>query len=698
LNFISVHAKNVSDKKNLLIASVLFVSVFCLYFIFVGNTAYAAPRLVIQSGFESDVKIVENDETKTTRFTGTDNTFNTANSWDKLNAEMAHNIFYRGSSLSKFDIVPDPLNAKNKVAKFQIVDHKDGNGRAQATFFNERRFGHTEIYNVYHVKYRQYISPDYEALKDFKPIPGMNAWTDFFELWTPTAPKGSTDVTNGAGAFRILFDFQPDNIGGFEWVIVGQDMEYKNQDGTQTWRKYNETAPVPFGKWAEWDVYVVKGADPKKNPNSPAQIIVKMKPDGEDWITLFDVKDERTEHSWIPQEGYYQFQPFKNYLGNATTEFLKRQGKSDISLYFDDFRLWVDTELPPAPKRPDTTQKPEPTVYANVIVDNSYPEPYLVKTGTWNSGKGQTNRIGIDYFLDGNTALNGLSVKYTPNLPSDGTYKLLMYMAPDRDRAAKVPVDIVHANGTKTIEISQRNDKLIELGEYTFKKGMANSVTIRNDNVIGVVLADAIEFQLLTPIVTSTTTGPNPKNAPQSAYIDRKGVLNFRPDAPMTRAEVATLLSRLLVKTPLMSTVLPFSDVPKDHWANPFIASIQSRALIMGYADGTFGPTKNMTRAELATMISRIAPLPSASGFSYYDIANHWSESAIAQVSKAGYMNGYEDGTFKPNQSITRAEVITVLNRVFKRQQATEFLTSSWLDVPTTHWAFFEIQSASVDR
>jgi hypothetical protein len=118
----------------------------------------------------------------------------------------------------------------------------------------------------------------------------------------------------------------------------------------------------------------------------------------------------------------------------------------------------------------------------------------------------------------------------------------------------------------------------------------------------------------------------------------------------------------------------------------------------MGYADGTFGPTKNMTRAELATMISRIAPLPSASGFSYYDIANHWSESAIAQVSKAGYMNGYEDGTFKPNQSITRAEVITVLNRVFKRQQATEFLTSSWLDVPTTHWAFFEIQSASVDR
>ena len=698
LNFISLQAKNVSDKKNLLIASVLFVSVFLLYFIFVGSTAYAAPKLVIQSGFESDVTVVEDDVKKTTNFVGSDNSLPSPNSWDTLNAQMGYSMFYRGSSLSKFEIVRDPLNAKNKVAKFQIVDHKDGSGRAQGTFFNERKYGHTEIYNVYHVKYRQYISPDYEALKDFKPIAGMQAWTDFFELWTPTAPKGSTDVTNAAGAFRINFEFQPNNLGGFEWVLLGQDMEYKNQDGYQTWKKFNETAPVPFGKWAEWDVYVVKGADPKNNPNSPAQVIVKMKPDGEDWITLFDVKDERTEHSWLTQEGYYQYQPFKNYLGNATTEFLKKLGKTDISLYFDDFRLWVDTELPPAPKRPVITPAPEPTVYANVIVDNSYPEPYLVKTGVWNSGKGQTNRIGIDYFLDGNTSESGYSVKYTPNLPSDGTYKVLMYAAPDRDRAAKVPVDIVHATGKKTVEISQRNDKLIELGEYTFKKGMAGSVTIRNDNVIGVVLADAIEFRLITPMVTPTTPDANAKNTPQSSYIDRKEVLSFRPDAPMTRAEVATLLSRLLVKTPLMSTVLPFSDVPKDHWANPYVASIQSRALISGYEDGTFGPTKNMTRAELAAMISRIAPLPSASGFTFYDIANHWAESTIAQVAKAGYMNGYEDGTFKPNQSITRAEVITVLNRVFKRQQATEFLTPTWLDVPTTHWAFFEIQSASVDR
>jgi hypothetical protein len=308
-------------------------------------------KLVIQSGFESDVKIVENDETKTTKFVGVDHTLPSPNSWDKLNAEMSHNIFYRGSSLSKFEIVPDPLNAKNKVAKFQIVDHKDGNGRAQATFFNERKFGHKEIYNVYHVKYRQYISPDFEVLKDFKAIGGMQPWTDFFELWTPVAPKDAVDVTNGAGAFRIQFEFQPNESGGLEWVILGQDMEYKRIDGQKTWKKYNSKVAVPFGKWTEWDVYIVKGADPKVNPQSSAQVIVKMKPDGENWITLFDVKDERTEHSSIPQEGYYQYQPFKNYLGNATTEFLKKQGKTDISLYFDDFRLWVSTEVPPPPKR-----------------------------------------------------------------------------------------------------------------------------------------------------------------------------------------------------------------------------------------------------------------------------------------------------------------------------------------------------------
>ena len=342
---------------NIIFCSISIITVLALFIVLTGcSTIFEKKsatnmKLVIQSGFESDVTVVESDEKKTTNFAGSDNSLPSPNSWDKLNAQMGYSMFYRGSSLSKFEIVPDPLNPKNKVAKFQIVDHKDGSGRAQGTFFNEKKYGHTEIYNVYHVQYRQYISPDYEALKNFKPIPEMQAWTDFFELWTPVAPKDSVDVTNAAGAFRIQFEFVPNDSGGFEWVLLGQDMEYKRVDGQKTWKKYNSKVAVPFGKWTEWDVYIVKGADPKVNPQSSAQVIVKMKPDGEDWKTLFAVTDERTEHSSISQEGYYQYQPFKNYLGNATTEFLKKQGKTDISLYFDDFRLWVSTDVPPPPKR-----------------------------------------------------------------------------------------------------------------------------------------------------------------------------------------------------------------------------------------------------------------------------------------------------------------------------------------------------------
>lgn len=329
---------------------VVFVLLICGYYLFFMNKAKAAPKLVIQSGFESDVSVYVNNEEKRTTFVGTDHTLPSPNSWDHLNGQMVFHMLHRGP-VSHFEIVPDPLNPQNKVAKFQIIDHLDGHGRAQASFLMGKSLGFDEIYNVHHVKYRQYIPWDYEALKDFKPIPDMRAWTDFFEIWSPVAPAGSVDVKNPAGAFRIHFEFVPNNLGGFEWHLRGEDMEYKSADGLRQWIRHNYSVAVPFGKWTEWDIYIVKGSDPKVDSNSSAQVVIKMKPDGEEWQTLFQVTDERTQHSWITQDGYYQNNIFKNYLGNATVQFLKDQGKTDISLYYDDVRFSVNTDVPPPLKR-----------------------------------------------------------------------------------------------------------------------------------------------------------------------------------------------------------------------------------------------------------------------------------------------------------------------------------------------------------
>ncbi|WP_379130263.1 S-layer homology domain-containing protein [Paenibacillus sp. sgz500958] len=485
-------------------------------------------RLVVQSGFESNVTAVTNDQGRTSTFAGSDQPLSTF-SWDNLNGDLNYGNYYRDPSLSTYSIVPDPLDPNNKVAKFTVVNYGADsasttlNGRAQGSFSMGKQVGRNEIYNTLHVKYRQYFSPDYEALKDITPenSDGLAKWTDLFEIWTPPSPDSiasQLDHVNAAGAFRINFEFEPNYDkslnGGFTWHLRGEDMDFKNSDGYRQWLTSNSSVPVPFGKWAEWDIYVVKGADPKVDSTSSARVIVKMKVEGEqEWVTLFNETNERTQHSWISNEGYYQAGIFKNYLGPGTVKFLKDMGKQDISLYFDDLSFWVDTAVPP----------PQHEVLATVIVDNADSGSNVTKSGSWTASSASNLRYGPDYWFI-YPSPGGSYVKFQPDLPSAGTYRIRMKNAPDLNRADNAQVDIVNANGTTTVHANQKYNATIELGEYTFKKGTEGSVTVRNDNANGRIVADAIEFQLITPIAPSSITAPEKINVTKAIPSALTGV------------------------------------------------------------------------------------------------------------------------------------------------------------------------------
>lgn len=147
-----------------------------------------------------------------------------------------------------------------------------------------------------------------------------------------------------------------------------------------------------------------------------------------------------------------------------------------------------------------------------------------------------------------------------------------------------------------------------------------------------------------------------------------------RPNASITRAEVAQMLYRLLsdsVRASKKTDRNSFSDVVSTDWFCTSVSTLSAMGVITGYPDGTFHPNANITRAEFAAILSRLAGVKSAKTASFSDISGHWAISAISAVSAKGWVTGYPDGTFRPNAKITRAEAMAMINRMLGRLPGT---------------------------
>jgi hypothetical protein len=130
------------------------------------------------------------------------------------------------------------------------------------------------------------------------------------------------------------------------------------------------------------------------------------------------------------------------------------------------------------------------------------------------------------------------------------------------------------------------------------------------------------------------------------------------------------------------------------HWAQQVIQAMVAREFITGYSDGTFRPDRIITRAEFCTILAKalnVSPETGVSGFA--DITGHWAQGSITAMVKKGYINGYPDGSFEPDQPIKRSEITSIVVRVTPLPPATGQQTFS--DVKPDFWAFAPIEAAA---
>ncbi|MEQ2621366.1 S-layer homology domain-containing protein [Hominicoprocola fusiformis] len=187
------------------------------------------------------------------------------------------------------------------------------------------------------------------------------------------------------------------------------------------------------------------------------------------------------------------------------------------------------------------------------------------------------------------------------------------------------------------------------------------------------------------------------------AYIVGYGNGEVRPQNNITRAEVATIFFRLLtddVRDENLTKTNRYSDVAATSWYNTAVSTLSSMGIITGYPDGTFRPNAAITRAEFAAIAARFDNDGDKTAAKFSDIANHWARDEISIAYNNGWINGYPDGTFGPQRDITRAETMTLVNRVLNRQPETadDLLPDmvTWTDnADKNAWYYLAVQEAT---
>ncbi len=187
------------------------------------------------------------------------------------------------------------------------------------------------------------------------------------------------------------------------------------------------------------------------------------------------------------------------------------------------------------------------------------------------------------------------------------------------------------------------------------------------------------------------------------AYIVGYGNGEVRPQNNITRAEVATIFFRLLtddVRDENLTKTNRYSDVTRADWYNTAVSTLSSMGIITGYPDGTFRPNAAITRAEFAAIAARFDSNGDKTTAKFSDIATHWAKDEISIAYNNGWINGYPDGTFGPQRDITRAETMTLVNRVLNRLPETEedLLPNmvTWTDNANPNaWYYLAVQEAT---
>ena len=283
----------------------------------------------------------------------------------------------------------------------------------------------------------------------------------------------------------------------------------------------------------------------------------------------------------------------------------------------------------------------------------------------------EIDQVGIYYF-----ELNEEDGKRTGVTYDDSPYKVYVY-------------------------VKREGDKLVVDSFDIYKDGWSVAgETITFHNTIDTGKDDY--YPIIIPTIINKDTGMLNKTD-HFAYVIGYPDGTVHPNGQITRAEVATIFFRLLrdeVRDGAFTTSNTYSDVAYGKWYNNPISTMSALGIITGYPDGTFKPNKPITRAEFAAIAARFDETQSGKSATFSDVIGHWAAKEIGIAYANEWIKGYPDGTFKPDQNITRAEAMTMINRVLERkpESPADLLTNmnKWTDnMDTSKWYYLDVQEAT---
>lgn len=245
-----------------------------------------------------------------------------------------------------------------------------------------------------------------------------------------------------------------------------------------------------------------------------------------------------------------------------------------------------------------------------------------------------------------------------------------------------------YLNNEQVELIKLENDAPVTAGYIVFK----NTIDTGKDDY----------YPIIIPTIINKDTGMLNKTD-HFAYVIGYPDGTVHPNGQITRAEVATIFFRLLrdeVRDGAFTTSNSYSDVAYGKWYNNPISTMSALGIITGYPDGTFKPNKPITRAEFAAIAARFDETQSGKSATFSDVIGHWAAKEIGIAYYNDWIKGYPDGTFKPDQNITRAEAMTLINRVLERkpESPADLLTNmnKWTDnMDTSKWYYLDVQEAT---
>lgn len=536
--------------------------------------------------------------------------------------------------------------------------------------------------------------------------------THSFMKWWPVTPTDNTGLVSGH------------EVSGINYLLTGKDA------GSYT-GKFSGDAKIMSGEENVTENYSIEYTLGKMKIVPAERIAVKIIGNHKEvWYNgqeqsvsgfTFDVADNTVTVEL--KDGHYAIAKGTNvktyYMGLKSDDFtINHKNYKEVSAEIVDGYLTI--------KRHYT---PNPPITDKITVEITGNSDSVVYDGTEHSVKDYTVKISDSRYTEKDFTFSGKALASGVNA---GAYEMGLKADQFKNTNARFTnVEfIIKADGVLTI--TQR--------PLTITAGSAEGiapVTCDKYTVEGLATGDKVDSVKITGI--QSEPGESPNVASDAVIKNAKGedvtanykityvngvlkaieVLNkeihfnyvigytdgtIRPNNDISRAEVATIFFRLLTdeaREQYTTTAGNFTDVKAGMWCNRAIATLTNMGIIKGYTDGTFRPNADITRAELATIIARFAKLD-VNTKTFSDINGHWAQKNIELAAGNGWINGYEDGTFRPNNNITRAETFAMINCVLDRQteSVSDLLPTSemnmWSDnLNENAWYYKDVQEAT---